>query len=161
MPDPRLARVLHLLSRTSSKDLWFEGGTVTGVLRGVDARTAHWRPAPDRHSIWALTLHVAYWKYAVRSHLEGGPRGAFPRSPANFPAVPKAPDHRQWSADVRLLKEEHAALLAALEALDPARLDAPLPGKPRWTHMDLVDGILMHDTWHLGQIQMLKRLHGS
>ena len=65
----------------------WHGPTVQGALRGVSAAQARWQPAPGRHSIWELVLHIAYWNYAVRHHLEpDGP--AFPRSPANWPALP-------------------------------------------------------------------------
>ena len=49
------------------------GATPLGCLRGVQPEQAVWKPAPDRHSIWELVLHIAYWKYAVRRNLEGSP----------------------------------------------------------------------------------------
>src|SRR2546421_4767314 len=39
---------------------------------GITARQAAWRPGPGRHNIWEVTLHAAYWKYAVRRRIEGG-----------------------------------------------------------------------------------------
>ena len=156
----RLADIIHLIETGSGNDLWYGGATVQGCLRGVDARQAAWRPAPDRHSIWALTLHIAYWEYAVRRHLEGGEKGGFPRSPSNFPAVPHPPSEAAWKRDRALLREERKALLAAVRAFDPLRLDDAVPGT-KWTFVDLLHGIVMHDTYHVGQIQMLKRLERS
>ena len=43
---------------------------------------------------------------------------------------------------------------------DPTRLDEP-SGKGVYTYRDLIHGIVLHDTYHAGQIQMLKRLHAS
>ncbi len=92
MDDPRLREILNLLDPPAGKRLWYGGATATGCVRGVTPEQAAWKPAPKRHSIWELTLHLAYWKYAVRRNLEALPPGTFPRSPANWPAVPKPAD---------------------------------------------------------------------
>ena len=159
--DVRIARVIELLETTSSQDLWFGGATPMGSLRGVTWQTALWKPAPDRHSIWELALHMAYWKYAVTRHFTGGPRGSFPREPANWPAVPDQPDARSWTRDRHLLRDEHEALCNAAHALGEVGPHDPVPSKPRWSWLQLLEGIHMHDTYHTGQIQIMKRLHRS
>lgn len=137
---------------------WHGGPTPVGAVRGVDATQALWTPAPRRHSIWALALHIAYWNYAVRRGLDGGPRRGFPRSPANWPAVPQQPNAAQWAADVALLKDEHEQLAAVVRQFAPSRLDERPPAGKTWTYGELVAGIAMHDAYHAGQIQLMKRL---
>jgi DinB superfamily len=137
---------------------WHGGPTPVGAVRGVDAEQASWVPAPRRHSIWALTLHIAYWNYAVRRQLEGSVRGGFPRRPSNWPALPDRPDGRAWAADVALLSEEHERLAHAIKTLRPERLPQRPPQSRRWTYGDLIIGIAAHDAYHTGQIQLLKRL---
>ena len=137
---------------------WHGGPTPVGALRGVTAAEARWSPPGGRQSIWRLALHIAYWKYTVRRHLEGGDVPRFPRSPANFPALPASPDERAWKADRDLLADEHGRLLAALARLDPARLGRRPPGGKKWTWGEMVIGVLVHDAYHTGQIQMLKRM---
>ena len=83
MSDPRLTEILNLLDPEPGTRLWHGGASTLGCLRGVAAEQAMWKPHPDRHSIWELTLHLAYWKYAVRRHLDDSPLGSFPRSPSN------------------------------------------------------------------------------
>ncbi len=126
----------------------------------MSAEQAAWKPYPDRHSIWELTLHLAYWKYAVRRYFDGSPRGSFPRKPANWP-IPVVADERNWKADRSLLRSEHEKLLAAIRAFDPARFDEPEPGKGSWTFGELLFGIVTHDVYHVGQIQLMKRLYRS
>jgi hypothetical protein len=137
---------------------WHGGPTPVGALRGVTAAQARWTPPGGRQSIWRLTLHIAYWKYTVRRHLVGGSIPRFPRSPANFPALPARPDERAWKADRDLLAEEHRLLLRGLERLDPRVLRRRPPGAKRWTWEEMVIGVLLHDVYHTGQIQLLKRL---
>ncbi len=137
---------------------WHGGPTPVGAVRGVTAREARTVPRGSRHSIWSLTLHLAYWKYAVRRHFEPVEPGSFPRSPANFPRVPARADEAAWKADRALLALEHRRLVTAMAAFDPARLGERSDSARRWTYGELIVGSLMHDAWHAGQVQLLKRL---
>jgi uncharacterized damage-inducible protein DinB len=143
---------------------WHGGPSPVGALRGVTAAEAAWRPTPRRKSIWELTLHIAYWKYTVSRHLERGHAARFPRAPANFPAQPEPSDEAAWARDVRLLRDEHERLVAAVRALPERSLGRMPPGEAhpgasrRWTYGELVLGIAAHDAYHTGQIQLLKRL---
>ena len=158
MTDRRLEEAIRHLDPPAGTKLWHGGATVLGALRGLSPAIAAWRPQPDRHSIWALALHVAYWNYAVRRRITDAERGGFPRSPANFPTVPADATKAAWDDDRRLVKEEHERVVAALRDFDPSRLDECAGDKKKTTYADLITGIVLHDTYHAGQIQMLKRL---
>ena len=137
---------------------WHGGPTPLGALRGVSAADARRVPGPKRHSIWALALHIAYWKYAVRRRLEGGEGARFPRSPADWPAVPPRADEAAWKADRALLEAEHRRLIETIAKFPPAKLNRRPPGGRKWTYAELIIGVLVHDAYHTGQIQLLKRL---
>jgi uncharacterized damage-inducible protein DinB len=128
----------------------------------VTAEEANWRPGPRRKSIWDLTLHIAYWKYAVRRRLEhrtASDRSArFDRVPSNWPKPPQSADAQAWTADVALLRSEHEKLLKAIASVRPPQLMRKSGGKGEWTYAELILGIAQHDAYHIGQIQMLKRL---
>jgi uncharacterized damage-inducible protein DinB len=159
MTDPRLDEVLHLLDPPPGTRLWYGGATAIGSLRGVGHAQAAWKPGTDRHSIWELALHIAYWKYAVRRRLDDSvPRGAFPRSPSNWPRIPDEPGERAWKEDRVLLRQEHEALVAIARTLglgDLERRDA----KGEYRALDLLFGVAAHDVYHTGQIQLMKRLY--
>ena len=84
MTDRRLEEALRHLDPPPGVKLWHGGASVLGALRGISPEVATWRPYPDRHSIWALALHVAYWNYAVRRRIKGEKRGRFPPIPLEF-----------------------------------------------------------------------------
>ncbi len=138
--------------------LWFGGAGPLGCLRGVSAEQASWKPGPERHSIWEIALHIAYWKYAVRRILEDGSKGGFPRSPSNWPRASEPADDRAWKEDRALLRSEHRRLIETARALSPERLDEKSPGGT-YRFVDLLYGIVMHDAHHVGQIQLMKRLY--
>jgi hypothetical protein len=158
MPDDWMSLVQWNLQPQPGRRSWHGGPTPVGALRGVTAAMAAWRPTPRRKSIWELTLHMAYWKYTVRRHLEDGNGPRFPRSPANFPRQPERGDERTWADDVALMRSEHVRLVRAVSGISRRRLDAvPSTGR-RWTYGELVLGIAAHDAYHTGQVQLLKRL---
>jgi uncharacterized damage-inducible protein DinB len=157
--DPRLKELLYLLHPEPGRRLWFGGASPLGCLRGISAEQAAWKLSPGQHSIWELTLHVAYWKYAVRRTIDGSPTGEFPRSPANWPHLPDPANQLAWEQDRALLKREHEKLIASARMLEPAQLDRTAPGRRTYRVLDLLHGVVMHDTHHVGQIQLLKRLH--
>ena len=153
-----LRLLLRLLDQGFDHAAW-HGPTLGGAIRGLTARQAAWRPGKGRHNVWEIVLHTAYWKYAVRQRLTNGARGAFPREGSNWPALPSRLDQPHWRADLRLLKEEHRKLRRAVAAL-PAAVLARRLGKRRWTYAETIHGVAMHDLYHAGQIQLLKRLRG-
>ena len=159
MEHDRLEEIVRHLHPPPGVKLWHGGATVLGCLRGVSAEVAAWKPAPERHSIWALALHVAYWKYAVHRQITGNERGGFPRSPSNWPSVPGDRSEKAWKGDRDLLRDVHTSLVEEVTNFDPNKLDHVGRGKTRWA--DLFWGIVLHDAYHVGQIQMLKRLYSE
>jgi hypothetical protein len=120
----------------------------------VTAAQASWRPAPTRHSIRELTVHAAYWKYAVRRRLIGATRGSFPLPGSNWFEIPRG---RSWKDDVRLLYDEHRQLRAAIAAYPAGKLSKAIDAKKQ-TAAFSIRGIAAHDLYHAGQIQLLKKL---
>jgi hypothetical protein len=149
--------LLGLLDEAFERKAW-HGPNLRGSLRGVSARTAAWRPGPKRHNIWELTVHAAYWKYAVWRRLTGEKRGSFALPGSNFFRRPEGPVREAaWRADVALLVEQHRRLRAAVTTLHAVDLLKTSKGS-RSTNLVLVRGIACHDLYHAGQIQALKRL---
>jgi uncharacterized damage-inducible protein DinB len=155
--QPLVAAALELIDEAFEKKAW-HGPNLRGTIRGLSAAEAAWRPGPGRHSVWELVVHAAYWKYAVRRRLTGEKRGSFALSGSNWFARPDAADEAAWSADVRLLGEEHRKLRRVVAALRDRDLDQPAAGQRATTVRVLVRGIAAHDLYHAGQIQLLKRL---
>ena len=152
--------VVALIARTLEPRhgmAWHGGPTPVRALREVDARLARWRPPRGGHTIWELALHIAYWDYTVRRRLLGTSLPRFPRSPANFPRMPRRADAAAWDADRALVAEQHRLLVEVVEAFPAGRLNRRM-GAGRWTYGDTILGITLHDAYHAGQIQLLRRI---
>ncbi len=140
--------LLELLDEAFDKKSW-HGPNLRGSIRGVTAKQAAWRPAPERHNIWELTLHAAYWKYVVRRRLTAQKRALFALSGSNFFTRPIETSDAAWKADVDILVAEHRKLREVI-----AKLSAPSRAQ---THM--IRGAAGHDLYHAGQIRLLRRLY--
>jgi len=151
-----LALLLRILDEAYERRAW-HGPNLKGSLRGVGAQDAAWRPGPDRHNVWEIAIHAAYWKYANWRRLTGEKRGSFPLKGSNWFARPDVPTDQAWREDLALLDEQHRRLRAAIERLSPKRLRERSRGS-RHRGDTLVYGIAAHDVYHAGQIQLLKRL---
>jgi hypothetical protein len=159
--DPRLEYLLRLLDEGFDKKAW-HGPNLKGSVKLVEADAAVYRPGPGRKNIWEHVIHAAYWKYATRRRITGEKRGAFPIPGSNWferpdPAVHLMDWPEAWSADKKLLDEQHRLLRAAVATFDPKKLDKPWAGS-RYVPSKQIFGIAMHDVYHAGQIQLLKKL---
>lgn len=150
-----IALLLEALDQAYDRRAW-HGTNLRGSLRGMTADEAAWRPAPGRHNVWELALHAAYWKYVASLRIRGEKRGSFAYPGSNFFERPDGlPTEKSWKADLVLLGQYHAQLRATVAALDPSKLEVKLNN---WTVRQTILGAAMHDTYHAGQIQLLKRL---
>src|SRR6185503_12219164 len=81
--DLRLEQLLAIVDQAYDRPSW-HGTNLKGSIRRVTATIAAWRPGPNRHNIWEIVVHAAYWKYAVRRRLTGEARGSFPLKGSNW-----------------------------------------------------------------------------
>ncbi|HEU5170472.1 MAG TPA: DinB family protein [Gemmatimonadales bacterium] len=151
---PDRAALLRLLHEAFVGPAW-HGPSVAAALRGARAAEALWRPAQGRNTIWELVLHLAYSKHVVLRRLTGH-AGRFPRRLRRpwWPALPRPADEAAWQRDRALLEDCHRALVAAVQAAPGAAL-ARVTRRPLAEH---VAGIALHDTYHGGQIRLLRKL---
>jgi hypothetical protein len=144
--------LLDLLDEAFDKKSW-HGPNLRSAIRGITPEQAAWRPAGDRHNIWELTLHAAYWKYVVRRRILREKRGSFVLPGSNFwtrPADGAAVSESAWKQDIAIVEAEHRELRVAITELAAEELT------PAACH--LIRGAAAHDLYHAGQIRLLRRL---
>jgi hypothetical protein len=153
---PELTQLLTAYREAFTSRGW-HGATLLESLKDVDQTTASWRPSPRRHNIWEVVVHAAYWKRIVRERLTGKPDTTFPYAGDDWFACPNG--SRTFAQDIALLKREHQRLGKTIGAIGRA-LHKPVHGK-RNSAAFTIRGIIAHDLYHAGQIQLLKALAGS
>ena len=151
-------QLLAILDTAYDRKSW-HGTNLRGSIRGLQPGQAAWRPARDRHNIWEIVVHAAYWKYVARRRLTGSARSSFPLKGSDWFPRPQESSVAAWRADVALLDDMHRALRDAVAAL-PSRPLSVTPPNSTVSNFALLSGVAAHDLYHAGQIQLLKRLSG-
>jgi len=148
--------LLHLIDQAYDKKAW-HGTNLRGSIRGLSIEQALLRPAPERHNIWEIVVHAAYWKYIVRRRTLGEKKGSFPLKGSNWFPRDGGLTEKDWRDDIALLEETHRLLREAIAALKPKDLPV-IPSGSKVSNLAILHGIASHDLYHTGQIQLLKRL---
>ena len=148
--------LLSILDQAYDRRSW-HGTNLRGSIRPVSAGQAAWRPGAERHNIWEIVVHAAYWKYAVWRRLTRQRRGSFALGGSNWFRRPGNASERAWRADVALLDEMHRFLRESAASLSARDLVQTLEDST-FTTSALLSGIAAHDLYHAGQIQLLKKL---
>ncbi len=151
-----IKELLRLLDEGYDRATW-HGPNLRAAVSRVKVKEALWRPGAKRHNVWEVTVHAAYWKYAVRRRLLGEKRGSFVLKGSNWFASPAKASEKEWRRVLALLADEHRRLRAAVARVSPAKLRRKMP-MGKWTTAQTITGVAMHDIYHAGQIQLLKRL---
>jgi len=148
--------LLQLIDEGYESKAW-HGTNLYGSIRGLSAQQAAWRLTSNRHNIWEIAIHCAYWKYIVRRRLLGEKKGSFPLKGSNWFKRPVEVTEKAWREDVRLLDKMHRSMCKAIILLKPSDLRQK-PAGSKFSNVSIISGIACHDVYHAGQIQMLKRL---
>ena len=157
--DPRIRTALVSVNPTSKNPAWHGAPTALGILRGVSAKVAVWRPYPGANNIREIALHIAFWENSVANRLSGQkvPVG-FEQRKTGWALMLDAVDEAQWKGEIRYLKTVHARLTEALTAFDPNLLDQPAGEQTTFHAAGLIHGVAEHSLYHTAQIEMIKTL---
>ena len=153
---PEIEQLMGMLDEAYNRAAW-HGPNLRGSIRGVTAREAALPPRSGRHNIWEIVVHAAYWKYTVRRRLTGEKRGSFSLPGSNWFKRLTNRSEKAWRADVALLETEHRQLRDAVSSFPAKNLDRRAPGSKTIARR-LIAGIALHDVYHAGQIQLIKKL---
>lgn len=157
--EPIAGRIItDMIERAYSKRSW-HGANLAGSLRGLSVKQAFWRPAKNRHNIWELTVHSAYWKYIVWRKLANRPDSTFAVKGSDWIKPPEKPSEEEWKKAKLILAKYHKLLLEEIREFEPTKLYLKMPDS-KLRYIDIVLGVAAHDLYHAGQIQILKRLQG-
>ena len=135
----------------------WHGPDLESALADVTPALALWRPAPGRHNIAEIALHHAYCVRSVRTQLSGRPPEPFVLEGEDWFDV--SDDRRiTWTSIQATVASEQERMRAMVADIEAGRTN---PAMKRDERLRLVIGITCHAVYHAGQIQLIKRLHGS
>lgn len=133
---------------------WYGSNYIT-IMGSITEEEANWWPA-NGHSIHRLLLHMIKWRKALTERLLGNLY--FRASDADADNWPDAEAMKQssWEETKKEFARQQELLVSNLKTKNDSFLEEDfLPGKKfGW----LVQGVIDHDIYHLGQIAFLRTL---
>lgn len=146
-------RLADQLERSFRGGAW-HGPSVTEALDGTGMAEAARRPIPAAHTIGEIAGHIATWIDVARCRIACEPVDRVTPE-RDFP--PDAAESEEaWQATLGHLEEAHKKLHSLVLGLDDERLDEPVSGSDP-TVRGLLLGVLQHNTYHAGQIALLRK----
>lgn len=150
-------RAAQSIERSLSGPMW-HGPSLVDLVGDVTAEQAAARPVAGAHSIWELVLHIITWMEIVRERLHG----AEPVEATAERDWPKVTDTsaEAWRDTVERLKEANRLLADDVRALPDSSFSERVPGRDYGLGV-MLRGVVEHDTYHGGQIAILKKALGA
>ena len=134
---------------------WLGENFVT-KLQDVSDANAFTRPLKDVHCVAEIIAHIVYWRQSIIKPLEGDRKykGAM-KSADNWP-TPETLKKAGWTTLLKRLAESQEKINTLLPKQTAAFLAEEY--EPGYTYEYLINGIIDHDIYHLGQIGLVKKM---
>jgi uncharacterized damage-inducible protein DinB len=139
-------------------ELWQTGLWAAPLSKAVEDLTplqAAWKPelpvgeGAARHSVWQILHHMIFWREVALRRAHGGPGPTDEEAASrNFdaPTGPAETTESNWSRSRQQLADTQQQVHAAIA--DPS------------TALDRLRHLAAHDSYHLGQIMLLRAMQG-
>lgn len=127
------------------------------VFDGLPWQLAGKRPEASPHTVFQLLNHMIYWQEYFLAEI-GGER---PDDPAHWqdswPGAPEPASEEEWQAALDRFRKG----LEAAQAEAARDLAEPLRHRPERTRGERLASIATHNSYHAGQVALLRRQLGS
>ncbi|MEZ5039168.1 MAG: DinB family protein [Saprospiraceae bacterium] len=132
---------------------WY-GNALLSSLRKISSERAKMQVKPGTKSIAALLRHMVAWRQFLIEHLQGNNTFDIElNSEIDWPSV----DDLTWEELVEELEISQTNILHLLSQQEDSWLKE-MVGNRTYNHRFLVEGVIQHDIYHLGQINLLNNL---
>jgi uncharacterized damage-inducible protein DinB len=136
---------------------WY-GDAVVPMLKKIHPAVVYTNPK-NSHAAIEIVYHMIAWMHFAVDAVNGKDvQGAIGEIPQNWRGID--PKVHTWNAALQELEATHAELIALLNTKDDAFLKEMLPNR-EYNYRFLLNGLIQHNIYHLGQIAYLKNLLGE
>ena len=160
--DPRIRTALVTINPTSKNPAWHGAPTPLGILRGMNATVATWRPYAGANNVRELALHIGFWENSVANRLGGqAVRMSFEQRKTSWPVRVDSVGGQEWKDEVGLVRSAHERLVEAVSGFDPTRLDMPAGKQTNRNAVEYIHGVGEHSLYHTAAMKMIRALAGT
>lgn len=136
---------------------WY-GDSIKSILKKIDHEKALVKADENTHSIAELVSHMIAWREFMLKRLKGD--NHFDVSQENSFDWKRIDSNKKtaWQSLFKALGKNQQEILSSLEKLDDDFLESPV-AKRKYKMSYLIEGVIQHDLYHIGQISLLFKLH--
>lgn len=153
MASTEIKRYILRLNSIYRGNPWY-GNAITRQLARADERLVFSRPVSGAHSMAEILAHLIAWRQLLARRLQGDASYVVRQKESfDWRRIDPHPE-TAWNTLLHVLDKSQKDILNGLENQDDGLLNKQVAGR-RYTYRKLLEGILEHDIYHLGQIALL------
>jgi len=146
-------RLVKLFEDLFSQSPWI-GVNISDTLNEISAKEAATKPFPNFNSIWEIVNHMISWRETVLKRMQGEEI----ESPEdNYFSYIRDRSASAWEQTKTRFNESQDKWVKAIKKFQQKELKQKV-APDNLTFYDLLNGILQHDAYHLGQIRLMKKM---
>jgi uncharacterized damage-inducible protein DinB len=127
--------------------------TILGTLKTLTAKQAALK-LPGLNSVWQIVNHMISWRNALIARVKDKPA----RHPDNnFIWEVKNTTAKAWKDTIKEFEKSQKNIIVFLGKQKDSHLEKISPTSG-YSYYELVMAIIIHDTYHLGQIVLIKKM---
>ena len=151
--------VIEQLLEVQNGKLWM-GDTFRKKIDSITKEEAFMRPLPTLHSVAELIAHLTAWKKDALLKIMNGKGQLTDDDENNWPSN-EVLKKIGWNKLIKDYENSHSDIISLLQGKDDSFLrdqyeDQDFKGK--FNYLFVINGILHHDLYHLGQIGIVIKL---
>jgi uncharacterized damage-inducible protein DinB len=129
-----------------------------GALEGLKWMDAGERPGRVRHSVYRTLNHMSFWQDLYVKRMRGEVVHGPEHAEGGWPGPEEPGSSRHWAA---ALERFRTGLEAMVEQARTGDLERVVDEKNGTTAVEAIHIIAAHNSYHLGQIVLLRRSQGA
>lgn len=147
--------IISNLQNTLSGEPWF-GRAIYPIMEEVDVSKVYTKPNDTEHSLIELLYHMITWANFTLFQLKNA-------SPEEIKAAESMdwretdPKNHSWEKGMTEFKETHQQIVSILETKNDEFLAEMVKGR-KFNYRFMLNGLIQHNIYHLGQIAYLNKL---
>lgn len=147
--NPSAAYVNDFKLFTIEKNFW--QASLLKQIEDLSMIEALYKPAPNRHGIWQIVRHIAYWKHWALTYLNENIK--LNAKEDNWAPMPDVQTEQTWHDEIEHLRKLNNDCIISAEKL----------GENIFSDDEKIVFFrqhLQHDSYHAGQIGFLRAMQG-
>lgn len=142
------------LDENFSGEPWF-GRNIQAILKEINEEIANQKPN-GQHSMLELLYHMINWRLFTINRLEKS-SATVKSFEENDWQVLDHQDKSLWQKGIEQLNDTQQRLLNLINTMKDEDLQSPVHERD-YENRTLINGIIQHDIYHLGQIAYIKKM---